>query len=80
VTEVYASREAPPSDSYSALRVAEAMPHLGKHFAYGLAEATMLLLEYLLPGDVLLVFSAGDADQISTHVLDALQNMEEYHA
>jgi hypothetical protein len=56
------------------------MPHPGKHFAPGLTEATMLLLEFLLPGDVLIVFSAGDADQISTYVLDALHNMEEYHA
>jgi UDP-N-acetylmuramate--alanine ligase len=80
VTEIYASREALPSDNYSALRVVEAMPHPGKHFAPGLTEATMLLLEFLQPGDVLIVFSAGDADQISTYVLDALHNMEEYHA
>ncbi|MBN2149271.1 MAG: UDP-N-acetylmuramate--L-alanine ligase [Anaerolineales bacterium] len=80
VTEVYASREAPPPGGYSSLRVAEAMPHPGKHFVTGLTEATMLLLEYLVPGDVLLVFSAGDADQISSHVLEALKQMEEYHA
>ena len=80
VTAVYASREAPPSDGFSSLRVAEAMPHPGKHFAFTMSEATMLLLEYLDPGDVLLVFSAGDADQISTQVLEALQRMEENHA
>lgn len=80
VTEVYPSREAPPPDGYSSLRVAEVMEHPGKHFAHTLAEATMLLLEYLAPGDVLLVFSAGDADQVSAQVLEALRKTEEDHA
>lgn len=80
VTEVYASRESPPSDGFSALRVLEMMPNPDKHFTSSLTEATMFLLEFLLPGDVLLVFSAGDADQISTNVLDALHNLEESHA
>ena len=34
---------------------------------------TGYLLEYLKPGDVVLVLSAGDADQISTDVLKGLQ-------
>jgi UDP-N-acetylmuramate--alanine ligase len=80
VTEVYASRETPPSDGFSALCIAEMMTHPGKHFAASLPEATMLLLEYLHPGDILIVFSAGDADQINTQILEALRKMEENHA
>jgi UDP-N-acetylmuramate-alanine ligase len=56
------------------------MTHPGKHFAASLPEATMLLLEYLHPGDILIVFSAGDADQINTQILEALRKMEENHA
>jgi UDP-N-acetylmuramate-alanine ligase len=38
-----------------------------------LDEATGCLLKELLPGDVLIVLSAGDADQVSTNVLAAIQ-------
>jgi UDP-N-acetylmuramate-alanine ligase len=38
-----------------------------------------MLTEKLLPGDVLLVLSAGDADQICKQMLKVLQEREEQH-
>jgi len=73
VTEIYASREAAPADGFSARQVVNAMAHVRKHFIPDLAQVTDHLLGHLKAGDVLLVLSAGDADQISTQVLAALQ-------
>jgi UDP-N-acetylmuramate--alanine ligase len=73
VTEVYAAREKSPEDGFSARQVVELMPHANKHFLPGLEQAATYLSHQLQAGDVLLVLSAGDADQISAHVLTALQ-------
>ncbi len=73
VTEIYASREAAPADGFSASQVVKAMAHEHKHFIPDLAQVTAFLVGHLKAGDVLLVLSAGDADQISTQVLAALQ-------
>jgi UDP-N-acetylmuramate-alanine ligase len=43
------------------------------HFVAELAEVSNYLVAHLLPGDTLLVLSAGDADQVSTQVLSRLQ-------
>jgi UDP-N-acetylmuramate--alanine ligase len=72
VTEVYAAREAAPEDGFSAQQVVAAMRYPDVHFTHDLSDATVLLLTYLQPGDVLLVLSAGDADQISTQVIQGL--------
>jgi len=77
VTEIFASREK-PSD-FSAYRVVRLMKHPGVHFTPGLEQATAHLLAFLRPGDVLIVLSAGDADQISGWVLASLQNKETNH-
>ena len=66
VTEVYPSRE--PKQDFSSKQVVEAMHHPA-HFIAGLAEVSNYLITHLRPGDVLLVLSAGDADQVSTDVL-----------
>jgi UDP-N-acetylmuramate-alanine ligase len=50
----------------------EAMPRTA-HFIAGLSEVSNYLITNLRPGDVLLVLSAGDADQISTEVLNHLK-------
>jgi UDP-N-acetylmuramate--alanine ligase len=71
VTEIYAAREAVQKE-FSASQVVAAMRHADAIFVPGLTEAVELLLSRLRPGDVLLVFSAGDADQISTQVLAGL--------
>ena len=45
------------------------MPHPSARYIGTLNEISRYLIEHLQPGDVLLVLSAGDADQISTNVL-----------
>jgi UDP-N-acetylmuramate--alanine ligase len=67
VTEVYPARE--PVQAFSARQVVEAMRHPAAHFVAGLDQAVSFLLNQVRPGDVVLVFSAGDADQISTGLL-----------
>ena len=72
VTEVYPAREAAPDDGFSAQQVVAAMCYPDVHFTPDLLAAVVLLLTYLQPGDVLVVLSAGDADQISTQVIQGL--------
>jgi UDP-N-acetylmuramate-alanine ligase len=48
------------------------MPHSSAHYSGSLEETTKYLLKHLRSGDVLLVLSAGDANQISTEVLKRL--------
>jgi UDP-N-acetylmuramate--alanine ligase len=71
VTEVYRSRE-PVDPDFSSLEVVKAMENQQAHFKASLTEATAFLLEYLRAGDVVLVFSAGDATEISAQVFAAL--------
>ena len=77
VTEIFASREKPTD--FSAYRVVRRMQHPAVHFTPALEQATAHLLASLRPGDVLIVLSAGDADQISGWVLAALQAKETNH-
>jgi len=70
VTEVYASREA--KQDFSSAEVVSAMPHPSARYTGSLENTTNHLLENLRAGDVLIVLSAGDADQISTDVLKRL--------
>jgi UDP-N-acetylmuramate--alanine ligase len=72
VTEVFAAREAAPEDGFSAKQVVAAMCYPDVHFISDLTKVTVQLLTFLQPGDVLLVLSAGDADQISTQVIQGL--------
>jgi UDP-N-acetylmuramate--alanine ligase len=72
VTEVYAARELDPGD-FSARQVVAAMRHPDARFVPDLAAAETYLSEHLRPDDVLLVLSAGDADQLSGQVLDLLK-------
>ncbi len=71
VTEVYAARE--PKEEFTSAEIVSAMPHLSARYIKTLPEVTEHLLKNLQPGDVVLVLSAGDADQISTDVLKGLQ-------
>jgi len=66
VTEVYAARE--QAHGYSAEQVGKRMDHPGVAFIASLDAVVQHLQDHLLPGDVLLVLSAGDADQISARV------------
>jgi UDP-N-acetylmuramate--alanine ligase len=74
VTEVYAAREkAQDFDNFSAAQVVVQMDHPAAQFLPGLEEAARYLLDHLAPGDVLLVLSAGDADQLSARVMAAIR-------
>jgi UDP-N-acetylmuramate--alanine ligase len=73
ITEVFPAREPDPGD-FSAQQVIQAMDHPDVHFTPELETAGEILIERLRPGAVLLVLSAGDADQISTFVLDSFKN------
>lgn len=70
VSEVYAARE--PKQEFSSAEVVSAMPHASARYIQTLPEITAYLLKHLQAGDVLLVLSAGDADQISKDVLAGL--------
>ena len=70
VSEVYASRE--PKQDFTSAEIVSAMPHASARYLGTLDEISDYLVEYLQPGDVLLVLSAGDADRISTDVLAGL--------
>ncbi|MFZ5856819.1 MAG: UDP-N-acetylmuramate--L-alanine ligase [Chloroflexota bacterium] len=70
VTEVYASREA--KQDFTSAMVVSSMRHPSAHFTAELNDTSKYLLDHLHPGDVLIVFSAGDADQVSADVLAGL--------
>jgi UDP-N-acetylmuramate--alanine ligase len=77
VTEIYRSREA--VQDYSSKLVVDAMKHPHAHFMSELNDVAEYLLKHLRPGDVMITFSAGDADQISAKVLETLKQ-ETHHA
>ena len=70
VLEIYPSRE--PKQDFSSAEVVSAMAHPSVRFIASLKDATEYLLKHLRHNDVLLVLSAGDADQISSNVLAGL--------
>ena len=69
VTAIYAAREQPPVDGFSSQQVVAAMTFPDTQYIADFSQATKLLVDQLGYGDVLIVLSAGDADQISTRVL-----------
>ena len=70
VTEVYRSRE--PAQDYSSAQLVRAMNTPAAHFMPTLEATTAYLLEHLRREDVVLVLSAGDADQVSADLIAAL--------
>ncbi len=75
VTEIYASREKP--QHYSSIEVVRQMHHPDARQIPSLKEVIDYLIKNLRNGDVLLVLSAGDADQISRDVLAYLKGKAE---
>jgi UDP-N-acetylmuramate--alanine ligase len=59
--------------------VIENMRHKGARFIPTLPAVSLYLLENLRSGDVVLVLSAGDADQVSTDVMKGLRKRENNH-
>jgi UDP-N-acetylmuramate--alanine ligase len=72
VTEVYAARE--PQEEFSAAELVKAMSHPSVRFIGGLDDATEYLHHNVRKGDVVLVLSAGDAEQIGGNLLTALES------
>lgn len=71
VTEVYPARE--PVEAYSSEILVKKMSVKESYFCKTLDETVTFLEKKLLPGDVLLVLSAGDADQVAKRILHLLQ-------
>lgn len=82
VTEVYPAREPAPQDGFSARQVVEAIAsqaaNTGKTvlFAATLESAVDQLASQVKPQDVVLVLSAGDADQINLQLAPRLAPVE----
>lgn len=70
ITEIYASRE--NVENTSSAEVAQEVPGGKARFAATLTDASHLLLNNLQPGDIVVVLSAGDADQINRQLLQQL--------
>jgi UDP-N-acetylmuramate--alanine ligase len=71
VTEVYAARE--PKQDFTSAEIVSAMSHMSTRYIETLPAVTSYLLRNLKSGDVVIVMSAGDADQISTDLVKAFQ-------
>ena len=74
VTDVYAARE--PVENFPIEELVQAMRHPDARHIASLSEVSETLIRELQPGDVVLVLSAGDADQVSQQVLSELQSRE----
>jgi len=70
VTEIYASREA--KQDFSSAEIVSAMPHPSARYSGSLTQTADYLLSRVAAGDVVLVLSAGDANQISSRLLENL--------
>jgi len=77
VTDIYAAREKKPEDGLSSRQVVAAMTFPDAKYIPDFSQVATYLIDRLEPGDVLMVLSAGDADQISTHVLALLKERSE---
>jgi UDP-N-acetylmuramate--alanine ligase len=79
VTDIYAAREQQPEDGFSSSQVVAAMTYPKAQYIADFSQIVDYLVKRLEPGDVLLVLSAGDADQISARVLVLLKERSENH-
>lgn len=74
VTDIYAARESQPADGFSARQVVQAIQHPETRYTGSLEATVRHLLGRVQSGDIVLVLSAGDADQVSGRLLDGLQD------
>lgn len=77
ITGIYAAREMEPDDGFSSNALVAAMKHPDVRYMADFSEISTYLAGVMQPGDVLLVLSAGDADQISTKVHELLKERSE---
>ncbi len=75
VTKVYAARETQPDD-FSHKQVVDAIKKRKTHLMRELDETAGFLLEKVKPGDVVIIFSAGDAVEISALLYSTLMQRE----
>jgi len=75
VTKVYAARETQP-DGFSHKQVVDAIKNRKTHLTREIDETAGFLLEKVKPGDVVIVFSAGDAVEISALLYATLRQRE----
>jgi UDP-N-acetylmuramate--alanine ligase len=75
VLQIYAARE--PDPGYSAEQIVHALPGNTAFYAADFLTASEILLKNLVEGDVVFVFSAGDATQLSQLVLHRLHQRDE---
>ncbi len=73
VTDIYAAREKQPENGLSSRQVVAAITFPEAKYIPDFSQVATFLIDRLVPGDVLMVLSAGDADQISTKVLALLK-------
>ena len=73
ITEVFAARE--PKQDFSISQAVSKMDHPDVRFISGIKETADTLIEELKPGDVLLVLSAGDADQINVLIMNHYKDL-----
>ncbi len=71
VSEIYAARE--PYQNFSAIQVVSKLKHPSARFIPTVEKISEYLISNLKSGDVLVVMSAGDADQISRNILKSLK-------
>ena len=74
VLRIYASREQDPG--YSAEQIVRALPSNKAWYSPDFILAAEYLLDNLVPGDVVIVFSAGDATELSQALLKSLGQQE----
>jgi len=72
VIDIYAARESQPADGFSARQVVQAVQHPSVHYTGSLSATVRYLLEHVQAGSVVMVLSAGDADQVSGMLLVGL--------
>ncbi|WP_299027494.1 UDP-N-acetylmuramate--L-alanine ligase [uncultured Thermanaerothrix sp.] len=75
VTEVYAARET--DQSFSAAQVVQAMNHANARFIASLDSVTHYLQNHLQSGDVVIILSAGDANQVGYRLLQEWRSESE---
>jgi UDP-N-acetylmuramate--alanine ligase len=73
ITDIYAAREQQPQDGFSSRLVAEAINFPETRYMADFSKIVDYLVGELHAGDVLMVLSAGDADQISSRVQSGLK-------
>lgn len=70
VTEIYASRE--QKETYSSKELVKQMDQKKTRFIPGITEVVDFLFKELRPGDVVIILSAGDANQVNVALADTL--------